>query len=154
MNITQIEETLHQRRPYLMVDEVIEINKDRIKTLKVHHGDEAHIHGHFPGAPVVPGAMLQEICTQSAGILISKFYSPVKDYNSQTTKGWALGVLKKVNYAKFQEITKPDKEILAVVDLIDFEQQLFKFSAKIFQDNQLKAKFSFNLVNISDEYIK
>jgi hypothetical protein len=59
-----------------------------------------------------------------------------------------------VNYAKFQEITKPDKEILAVVDLIDFEQQLFKFSAKIFQDNQLKAKFSFNLVNISDEYIK
>lgn len=154
MDRVEIESILHQRRPYLMVDRVISITDNEIKTQKIHHGDEAHIQGHFPGAPVVPGAMLQEICTQSAGILISKYYSPVLNYSSQTTKGWALGVLNKINYAKYLEITKPDQSIEAIVTLNEFKSNYFKFSAKIYQKDMLKAKLSFNLVNISDDYLK
>ena len=87
MNKEQIKNILHQREPYLMVDQVLHISEKTIHTCKNHQGNEAHVQGHFPGAPVVPGAMLQEICTQSAGILITQYYSPVLNYNSNTTKG-------------------------------------------------------------------
>jgi len=153
MKLSQIEDILHQRRPYLMIDEVLEVTDKEIRTVKIHHGDEAHLGGHFPGSPVVPGAMLQEICTQSAAIIITKYYSPVENYSSNKTKGWALGVLNKVNYAKYLEITKPNSPILAEVKLVDFKNNLFKFSARIFQNKKLKAKLSFNLTNISDDYL-
>jgi 3-hydroxyacyl-[acyl-carrier-protein] dehydratase len=154
MDVNDIEDILHQCRPYLMVDKVLEIDKTQIKTMKIHHGDEAHVAGHFPGAPVVPGAMLQEFCTQSAGILITKFYSPIENYSSKTTRGWALGVLNRITSAKFLEITKIDMPIYAEVEIVESSLNLFKFRAKIFQDDRLKAKMSFNLVNISDDYLK
>lgn len=150
----QIENILHQRDPYLMVDEVLELNETMIETQKNHTGHEPYVKGHFPGMPVVPGAMLQEMCTQSAGILITKFYSPVENYNSQTTKDWALGVLKKVHYAKFLSIVKPEKAIFIKVELEQKVDDLFKFRALVTQDNEVKAKLSFNLVNISDKLLQ
>lgn len=153
MNEQEIKSLLHHRKPYLMVDKVHSITEKEIIAEKNHHGEEAHVSGHFPGAPVVPGAMLQEICTQSAGILLTKYYSPVENYDSEKTKGHAIGVLKKVDYAKFKSITKPDKPIRSEVTLIDNLGNMFQFKAKIFQDDKMKASFAFTLVNISDEHL-
>lgn len=153
MNQLQIQELLHQRAPYLMVSQVKKITDNEIQSLKIFSGDEFFIKGHFPGAPVVPGAMIQELCTQSAGILITKLHSPVDNYSSSKTKGWALGVLSKVNGAKYIGIVRPKGELNATIQLIDKLDNLFKFSAKVYQNNELKAKLSFNLVNISDDYI-
>jgi 3-hydroxyacyl-[acyl-carrier-protein] dehydratase len=99
MNIDEVKVLLHHREPYLMVDRIDALTCHAVTGVKSHRGDEAHLAGHFPGAPVVPGAMLQELCTQSAGALITKFYSPVENYDSEKTKGHALGVLAKVAYA-------------------------------------------------------
>jgi 3-hydroxyacyl-[acyl-carrier-protein] dehydratase len=153
MNLAEIKKYLHHREPYLMVDKVLEISENSIVAHKNHTGDESHIQGHFPGAPVVPGAMLQELCTQAAGIVITKFHSPVDDYDSESTKGYALGVLNKIEFAKFLQITKPGIVIEARVELIEKNENLFKFKAKVFQEDQLKAKIKFNLVNISDTYL-
>lgn len=153
MNEEEIQTLLHHRRPYLMVDKVHSISPSEIIAEKNHRGDEAHVSGHFPGAPVVPGAMLQEICTQSAGILLTKYHAPVENYNSETTKGHALGVLKKVDFAKFKSITKPDKPIRSEVVLVENIANMYTFKAKVFQDDEVKASFGFTLVNISDEHL-
>ncbi len=153
MNEQEIQTLLHHRRPYLMVDKVHSLTPNQIIAEKNHHGDEAHVSGHFPGAPVVPGAMLQEICTQSAGILLTKFYSPVENYDSEKTKGHAIGVLKKVDFAKFKSITKPNKPIRSEVTLTDQVENMFKFKAKVYQDDKVMASFGFTLVNVSDEYL-
>ena len=153
MNKTQIQELLHHRDPYLMVSEVTKSNENEIESLKTFSGDEFFVKGHFPNAPVVPGAMIQEFCTQSAGVLITKYHSPVKDYNSNKTKGWALGVLNKVQGAKYLSIVKPQGDLKAKVKLIDKMDNLFKFSAEVYQDDELKAKLKFSLVNISDDYL-
>jgi 3-hydroxyacyl-[acyl-carrier-protein] dehydratase len=153
MNKKEIKKLLHHREPYLMVDEVIESSPKSIHTKKIHDGNEPHVQGHFPNMPVVPGAMLQEFCTQSAGILMTQYHSPVKDYDSEKTKGWAIGVLNKIQYAKYLGIVKPDKVITAKVDLYEKENNLFKFKAKVFQQGKLKAKLSFNLVIAKDEIL-
>ena len=153
MNQTEIKKLLHHRTPYLFVENVREISSKMIQTEKVFTTEDFPIMGHFPGAPVVPGAIIQEFCTQSAGILITKYHSPVENYDSEVTKGFALGVLSRVNFAKFYQITKINTPLVAKIDLIDFENNLFKFKAKVFQNDKLTAKLSFNLSNISDEHL-
>ncbi len=153
MNRDEIKVLLHHREPYLMVDRIDVLTAQTVTGVKVHRGDEAHLAGHFPGAPVVPGAMLQELCTQSAGALITKYYAPVEIYDSEQTKGHALGVVSKVAYAKYMGIVKPQREVFAEVDFIERLGPLFKFKAKVLQDGRVKAKLMFSLINLSDEHL-
>lgn len=154
MNKDEIKKLLHHREPYLMVESISELDEKKISSTKTFGADDFFIGGHFPGAPLVPGAMLQEFCTQTAGVMITKFYSPVADYNSDKTKGWALGVLNKVQTAKFLDVVKPGQEIEAKVTLLDRQDNLFKFSARVTHNGDLKAKMKFNLVNVPDSVIK
>ena len=61
------EDYLHHRAPYLLVETIVSIDEDSIVTEKQISGDEFFLEGHFPGAPIFPGAMMQELSTQSAG---------------------------------------------------------------------------------------
>jgi hypothetical protein len=71
--------------------------------------------------------MLQELCTQSAATLITKYYAPVEICDSEQTKGHALGVISKVANSKYMRIVKPEREVFAEVDLIERLGPLFKF---------------------------
>jgi len=66
-----IEDYLHHRSPYLLVQNIVEISDQKIVAEATVKGDEFFIAGHFPGAPILPGAMMQEMSTQTAGILIA-----------------------------------------------------------------------------------
>ena len=153
MNRNEIQELLHHRDPYLMVDQILEIDQNRISSVKKFTGEEFYLKGHFPGMPVVPGAMLQEFCTQTAGVLLTKFYSPVENYNSNNTLGWAIGVLAKVEFAKYKSVVKPSHDIISQVELVSFQENLFKFSAKVFQNDELKAHLKFQLANLKSSYL-
>ncbi|MFT7669179.1 MAG: 3-hydroxyacyl-[acyl-carrier-protein] dehydratase [Planctomycetota bacterium] len=144
---------LHHREPYLMVDRVDALTPETVTGVKVHRGDEPYLQAHFPRAPIVPGAMLQELCTQSAGVLITKHHAPVENYDSEKTKGHALGVLSKVEYAKYLGIVKTDRDVVAEVQLVEQLGPLFKFNARVYQDGTLKAKLCFKLTNIGDEHL-
>jgi len=61
---------LPHRYPFLMVDRVIEIDRDQscigIKNVTV---NEPFFQGHFPGRPVFPGVLLLEGMAQTAGAI-------------------------------------------------------------------------------------
>jgi len=108
MNIN-IKRRLHHTPPYLLIDNVIDASKEAIHVQKIPRLEEFYLQGHLPGTPIVPGAMMQEMTTQAAGLLITEFYSPVEDYDSESTKGHALGVLRAIHYAKFKKFARPDE---------------------------------------------
>lgn len=116
MNITQ---KLHHRPPYLLIQEVINHGPGALEARSVFSGDEFFLQGHFPGTPVVPGAMMQEMTTQAAGLLITQYHSPVAHYDSDTTKGWALGVLRAVHGARFKSFARPGEALKISVTLTD-----------------------------------
>lgn len=153
MNKSEILKLLHHRDPYLLIDQVAMIDHNIIVSKKQLTGEEYFFKGHFPGAPILPGAMMQEMTTQTAGILITKYFSPVSDYDSSKTKGHALGVLKKVNYAKFKGFAKPGDNLTITVKLVESLNNLFEFESNIELDNKVIMKNSFQLINISDEYL-
>lgn len=155
MNKTQIATLLHHRSPYLLIDEVIEVSKDSIHAVAKPTMNDFYLQGHFPGAPIVPGAMMQEMTTQAAGILLTgqltNFYSPVENYNSDTTKGYALGVLRAIHMAKYKSMAKPDQVLNIKVSLTDQIENSFRFKAFIKVNDKKVMQNEFTLVNISDE---
>jgi 3-hydroxyacyl-[acyl-carrier-protein] dehydratase len=69
-DIERILQLLPHRYPFLLVDRIIEMNGDEscigIKNVTF---NEPHFIGHFPGRPVMPGVLIIEGMTQTAGAL-------------------------------------------------------------------------------------
>jgi 3-hydroxyacyl-[acyl-carrier-protein] dehydratase len=151
MNITK---RLHHRPPYLMIDEVIEHSDQHLVASLTPRGPEFYLQGHFPGSPVVPGAIMQEMTTQAAGLLITEYYSPVPDYDSELTKGWALGVLRAVHQSKFKNFARPGDKLMIKVKLLDQIENSFRFTARIENDQQLIMFNEFTLVNIDEQKLR
>jgi 3-hydroxyacyl-[acyl-carrier-protein] dehydratase len=150
-NKIDIQKRLHHRHPYLLIDEVVEHSDKHLHARKLSTQNDFFQAGHFPGAPVVPGAMMQEMTTQAAGLLIAEYYSPVADYDSEKTKGFALGVLRAIHQAKYKKFVRSQDELNIKVELIEKIESSFYFKAHIEVAGIKVMSNEFTLVNISEE---
>ncbi|HWX23570.1 MAG TPA: 3-hydroxyacyl-ACP dehydratase FabZ, partial [Vicinamibacteria bacterium] len=58
--------------PFVLVDRVLEYDREGLVAVKSVTGSEEFFEGHFPGAPVMPGVLLMESLAQAAGIWLLK----------------------------------------------------------------------------------
>lgn len=149
-----IEEKLHHRHPYLLIQNVLHHSPVELVATSTFSGEEFFLQGHFPGTPVVPGAMMQEMTSQAAGLLITIHYSPVPNYNSVTTKGWALGVMRAVHGARYKSFARPKEELKISISLIDQLENSFRFTGKIEVGNKKIMTNEFTLMNISEDQLR
>jgi 3-hydroxyacyl-[acyl-carrier-protein] dehydratase len=149
-HFSNVEDYLHHRAPYLMVDRIISCDETSIVTEKKITGDEFFLAGHFPGAPIFPGAMQQEFCTQSAGILIAAKYNPMAEYNTHDPvfNEFALGVLVKINRARFYGFARPGDTLKASIKLNEIVGSVFDFSATVRVGEQVVSRIAFQLTNV------
>ncbi|MFA5275906.1 MAG: 3-hydroxyacyl-ACP dehydratase FabZ [Candidatus Omnitrophota bacterium] len=70
LSIEEIQKILPQRYPFLMIDRVLELEAGkRIVALKNLSTNEYFFEGHFPGHPVMPGALIIEAIAQASIVL-------------------------------------------------------------------------------------
>ena len=149
-----IEDYLHHRSPYLLVQNIVEISEQKIVTEATIKGDEFFIAGHFPGAPILPGAMMQEMTTQSAGVLIAANFNPMEKYKTEDPEfnEFALGVLVKIKHARYRGFARPGDQLEIHIDLDQRISHLFDFSGRIECNGKTIYQNQFQLANIrSDE---
>ncbi len=73
MSIEEIKEYLPHRHPFLLIDRVVEFEKDkRIVALKNVSINEPFFPGHFPHYAVMPGVLIVEAMAQAAAVLTLK----------------------------------------------------------------------------------
>lgn len=94
-----------QRPPFLFVDKVVDRSELKIKTTLQVTGNEDFFKGHFPGNPIMPGVLLQEALFQTGAALMA------------SRSGGGLGVVTRVQNAKFKNMVKPG-------DLLEMEVEL------------------------------
>jgi beta-hydroxyacyl-ACP dehydratase FabZ len=117
-DITEIMNTLPHRYPFLLVDRILEFEKDkRIVGLKNVTINEPFFQGHFPGHPIMPGVLILEAMAQAGGILALK-------------SGPDRGIQNKVIYFMSIDKAKFRKPVLPG-DQLRFEVEITKLRANI-----------------------
>ena len=145
-----VEGYLHHRSPYLLVKKIASLSQSEVVAESHLIGDEFFIQGHFPGAPILPGAMMQEMTTQTAGVLIAAEFNPMKEYNTQDPhfNEYALGVLVKVRHARFRGFARPGDQLQIKVSLVERVGSLFDFNGEMSVDGKPIMRNAFQLTNI------
>ena len=107
----EIERLLPHRYPFLLVDRVVEIEKDkRVLAYKNVTCNEPFFTGHFPGHPVMPGVLVIEALAPAGGLLAQLSRAPGAG-DGQTF------YLVKVDNAKFSRMVVPGDRLELDVEL-------------------------------------
>ena len=111
VNTPEIERLLPHRYPFLLVDRVVEFEKDkRVLAYKNVTCNEPFFTGHFPGHPVMPGVLVIEALAQAGGLLTQLSRDPGAG-DGQTF------YLVKVDNAKFSRMVVPGDRLELDVEL-------------------------------------
>ncbi|WP_267256509.1 3-hydroxyacyl-ACP dehydratase FabZ [Coxiella endosymbiont of Ornithodoros maritimus] len=134
MNITDIKKYIPHRYPFLLIDRVIKIEKDKslvaIKNVTV---NEPFFTGHFPVRPVMPGVLIIESLAQAAGILIVKSLNFPEDHKD-------IYFFAGVDNARFKRVVEPGDQLTLEVKVLKVHRALWKFEGKATVDDQLACK--------------
>lgn len=129
MKIEEIKNYIPHRYPFLLVDRVLEVEEDRIVTIKNVTVNEEFFNGHFPGAPIMPGVLQVEAMAQSGCIMMMK--SKVDD-PSET-----LIVFTGIKNAKFRKSVVPGDQLKMEVKLANQRRNFVTMEGKATVDGEV-----------------
>ncbi|WP_375138631.1 3-hydroxyacyl-ACP dehydratase FabZ [Ideonella livida] len=134
MDIHQILKRLPHRYPILLVDRVLEIEKNvRIKALKNVSINEPVFLGHFPHRPVMPGVMILEALAQAAALL--SFASLDQDPGDDTVVYFAG-----IDGARFKRPVEPGDQLILEASIERAKAGIYKYKGRALVDGQLAAE--------------
>jgi len=108
-NIEDIQKILPQRYPFLLIDRILELEEGKkVIALKNISINEDFFGGHFPGNPVMPGALIIEAMAQAS---IALFYSSSNGIGDKE-KSYLLGTIK----ARFLNPVFPGDQLKITVE--------------------------------------
>jgi 3-hydroxyacyl-[acyl-carrier-protein] dehydratase len=98
----EIEEILPHRDPFLLLDEVIELEAGvRVLARKRVREDEWYLAGHFPGRPIMPGVLIVEAMAQTGAVAVLA---------DEANRG-KLALFAGIDDVRFKRIVEPGDEL-------------------------------------------
>ena len=135
LDINQILKALPHRYPFLLVDRVLEFEKERkIIGIKNVTYNEPFFAGHFPERPIMPGVMIIEAMAQLGGVLL------LQDHE---LKDRGLVYLVGIDNAKFRKTVIPGDQLRLVVDVLRYKHTVCKMRGEAFVNEVLVAEAEF-----------
>ena len=134
MDIHQIIKKLPHRYPFLLVDRVIELEKDvRIKALKNVTINEPFFNGHFPNRPVMPGVLMLEALAQASALL--SFAS-----EGEESDGSRLYYFAGIDGARFKRIVEPGDQLILESKIERKKASIYKYSTRATVNGELAVE--------------
>jgi 3-hydroxyacyl-[acyl-carrier-protein] dehydratase len=134
MDIHQIIKKLPHRYPFLLVDRVLELEKDvRIKALKNVTINEPFFNGHFPSRPVMPGVLMLEALAQASALL--SFAS-----EGEESDGSRLYYFAGIDGARFKRIVEPGDQLILESKIERKKASIYKYSTRATVNGELAVE--------------
>jgi len=134
MDIHQIIKKLPHRYPFLLVDRVVEFEKDvRIKALKNVTINEPFFNGHFPNRPVMPGVLMLEALAQASALL--SFAS-----EGEESDGSRLYYFAGIDGARFKRIVEPGDQLILESKIERKKASIYKYSTRATVNGELAVE--------------
>lgn len=132
MDAAEIRRLLPHREPFLLVDEVLEVEPGRrLVALKHVRAEEPYFAGHFPGAPVMPGVLIIEAMAQAGALLL---FREVPERQSK------LVFFAGIDQARFRAPVFPGDDLRLEIDVISFRNTRSKMTGKAYVGDKLVAE--------------
>jgi 3-hydroxyacyl-[acyl-carrier-protein] dehydratase len=104
----QIEQILPHREPFLLLDEVLELEPgSHVVARKTVRADEWYLAGHFPGRPVMPGVLIVEAMAQAGAVAV---------LSEEENRG-RMALFAGIDDVRFKRIVEPGDELELRCDL-------------------------------------
>lgn len=121
MTTEQIKEYLPHRYPYLMLDRIVEWEKDkRLVALKNVTANEPHFPGHFPHYAVMPGVLIIEAMAQACAMLGLLSLGHKDD-------GKSVYYFVGIDDARFKRPVRPGDQLVIEVEQLRLSRGMGKF---------------------------
>jgi 3-hydroxyacyl-[acyl-carrier-protein] dehydratase len=126
-----IEEILPHREPFLLIDEVVELEPgERVVARKRVREDEWYLRGHFPGRPVMPGVLIVEAMAQTGAVAVLA---------EEENRG-RIALFAGIDDTRFKRIVEPGDELELECMLEQVRGPIGKGKARATVDGQLAAR--------------
>jgi 3-hydroxyacyl-[acyl-carrier-protein] dehydratase len=132
LEIGEIMGILPHRYPFLLIDRILEIErKTRIVSIKNVTINEPFFQGHFPGFPIMPGALVVEAIAQTGGVLLMP---EVPDRHKK------LMVFTGIERAKFRRPVVPGDQLRIEVNVLNWKPRVAKMEGRATVDGKLACE--------------
>ncbi|OZI13443.1 3-hydroxyacyl-ACP dehydratase FabZ [Bacillus sp. FJAT-52991] len=138
LDIQQIKEIIPHRYPFLLVDQVLEVEEGkRAVGIKNVTANEEFFNGHFPDYPVMPGVLIVEALAQVGAIAML-----IKEENRGK-----LGFLAGIDQCRFKRQVRPGDQLRLEVEMLRFRGVIGKGKAVATVNGELacEAEITFAL---------
>ncbi len=130
LDIHKILKKLPHRYPFLLVDRVVEFEKNvSIKALKNVTMNEPFFQGHFPSRPVMPGVLMLEALAQTAALL--SFESSGTEPGDDTVV-YFVGI----DGARFKRPVEPGDQLILEARLDRAKGGIYKYKTRATVDGE------------------
>ena len=134
MDIQHILRRLPHRYPFLLVDRVLEFEKNlRIKALKNVTINEPFFSGHFPARPVMPGVLMLEALAQAAALLS---FESMGTEPAEDTVVYFAGI----DGARFKRPVVPGDQLILEAFIDRVKSGIYKYKTRASVDGQIAAE--------------
>lgn len=134
LDIDGILRCLPHRYPFLMIDRIINIDRDELAVgIKNVSFNEPIFQGHFPGKPVFPGVLIIEAMAQTAGAIVI-----AHDLAMGASKSIVLMLT--VDKAKFRKPATPGDQIEFHIRKIQRRRTVGRYEARAMVNGVLIAE--------------
>lgn len=133
MDINKVLTLLPHRYPFLLIDRVLEFEKDtRLLALKNVTYNEPFFNGHFPIRPVMPGVLIVEAMAQATGLL-------AMESNPETVTDSTVYLFVGIDKARFRRPVEPGDQLLIEVRQNSIKRGIGVFSCTAKVEGQVAA---------------
>jgi len=125
----EIEQILPHRDPFLLLDEVVELEPGARVVARKRVTDE-DCAGHFPGNPIMPGVKMIEALAQAGAVAV---------LSEEENRG-KLALFAGIDDVRFKRIVRPGEELTLICDLESMRGPIGRGKARATVDGELAVR--------------